>query len=132
MSVIEAPSRVETTTIRIDENPEQVALGRMIDLVKDDRWCRDSTRSGHQHCALGLITVASPSSRFSYKLYDLLVAAIPPDDMAVIEGYERGKKVNGGTSRGLATPMSTIATYNNTIEGPDKIVDWFERARMLA
>jgi hypothetical protein len=54
--LIEAP---EQTVVVVEPTPEQLVIMRMIEMVKEGKWCRNSVddRGGH-HCVLGMIGVS--------------------------------------------------------------------------
>src|SRR4051812_4853464 len=97
MTIIEAPVRQQT--IQIEENENQKIIGEMIEMVKNDKWCRDTVKGpGGRACTIGLIECVMDSDYLDVVIA-ILDHTIPAGALHGRRG-EVGERVNGGTSRG--------------------------------
>ncbi len=97
------------------------ALRKMIGLVEEGHWTRDTTDDGHNHhCTYGLMLRVSNVDSSNYnRLQQALNETVPAGPFPA-----SGTVRNGGTSRG----NDRICSYNNMISGPEEIIKWYERA----
>lgn len=115
----------------------------MISMVEQGRWGRDSTHiyaGGSlfnqytdnpvetQHCTYGMLGILEVQNEDA--IIGLLDRTIPVNAFEGLNAH--GTKKNGGTSRGMEDATSRVCTFNNTCEGPQDMIAWYQRAKELA
>lgn len=137
MSVIEAPVTHEQVVIQIEQNETQNRIDRMIELVETGHWCRDIMSDDYgRHCAMGLIEAVTNKHYGDEGVFmdimDALADAIPAAWLNKHAFTKNDAQINGGTFRGLNSRSGKVCSFNNIIENRQGIIDWFERAKLLA
>lgn len=65
-------------------------------------------------------------------LYRVLDRAIGDEGLSELGNYSPGQKINGGTMRCMDDLQNRIASFNNTRPSEQEILEWIDRAIILA